>query len=113
MSRDDASIADILKAARLIQQFIADKDRAAFDNDPQIQSAVIYQLLIIGEATKRLSESFRDTQTAIPWRGMAGMRDVLIHGYDIVDLDQVWDSAHDDIPILIAALEPLLPPQAE
>jgi uncharacterized protein with HEPN domain len=74
---------------------------------------VIYQLLIVGETTKRLSEPFRDARRAVPRQDMAGMRDILIYGYDIVDLDQVWDTAHDDLPVLIAALEPLLPPQTE
>jgi len=52
-------------------------------------SAIVRQIEIIGEATKRLSEDFRNSHPEIPWRSMAGMRDVVIHGYDHVDLEEV------------------------
>ena len=68
--------------------------------DAKTQSAVLHQLLVIGEATKRLSEGFRNQQVAIPWKAIARMRDVLIHHYDTVDLDEVWKTATTDIPVL-------------
>lgn len=55
-----------------------------------LQDAVIRCLEILGEATKRLSPEFRRLQPHLPWRAMAGMRDVLIHAYDQVDLEEVW-----------------------
>ena len=48
------------------------------------------RLEILGEATKRLSPEFRRLHPDLPWRAMAGMRDVLIHAYDQVDLEEVW-----------------------
>jgi uncharacterized protein with HEPN domain len=57
------------------------------------QSAIIRQLEIIGEATKHLSAAFRGNHPDIPWQKMAGMRDILIHAYDAVDLDEVWNAA--------------------
>lgn len=83
-------------------------DRHAFLEDLKTRSAVLHQLLIVGEATKRLSNGFRDQQPEIPWTDMAGMRDVLIHGYDQVDPEEVWKTASVDIPDLLARIEPLL-----
>jgi len=65
--------------------------------------------MIMGEAVKRLSSDFRARHSEIPWGLIAGMRDKLIHGYDIVDLDEVWRTAVVDVPDLLSLLEPLLP----
>ena len=77
------------------------------------RSAIIHQLLIIGEATKQVSDQFRDAHPDIPWRRMAGMRDRLIHDYRQVDLDIVWRTATEMIPDLIRQVEPLVPPMDE
>ncbi len=92
-SRDLNSVIDILIAARLIRQFIEGIDKEIFESDLMRQSAVIRQLEIIGEATKRLSQDFRAVYPQIPWRQMAGMRDILIHNYDDIELDEVWNVA--------------------
>lgn len=55
-----------------------------------LQDSVIRCLEVLGEATKRLSSEIRIEHTEIPWRAMAGMRDVLIHAYDQIDLEEVW-----------------------
>jgi uncharacterized protein with HEPN domain len=90
MNRDEATLLDILQAARLIQQFTADcPDERAFREDVKLQSAVLHQITILGEATKRLFDAFLEAHPAIPWRQMASMRDVLIHGYDDIDLGEV------------------------
>ena len=109
MSPDDAALLDIVKAARLIIAFRGDADKAGFLADSKTQSAVIHQLLIVGEAVKRLSDSFRLRHPGVPWRMIAGMRDKLIHHYDAVDLDEVWKTAHDDVPSLLTIVEPLTP----
>lgn len=57
-----------------------------------LQDALVRCLEVIGEATKRLSQDFRDRHPEVPWRAMAGMRDLLIHAYDRVDLDEVWEA---------------------
>jgi uncharacterized protein with HEPN domain len=80
-----------------------------FLDDEKTQSAVVHQLMIIGEGTKRLSDAFRDSHPQIPWRDIARMRDRLIHHYDAVDLDEVWKTVETDVPDLLARLEPLAP----
>ncbi len=84
-------------------------DKTAFLQDDKTESAILYQLLIIGEAVKRLSPELRQQNPEIPWSLMAGMRDNLIHEYDDVDLEEVWKTSDRDIPDLLALLEPLLP----
>lgn len=106
--RDESYLLDILTACRLIQSFVDELDQGAFNNDLKTQSAVIRQLEIIGEAAKRLSDETRTNYPAIPWRQMAGMRDILIHAYDHVNLDQVWYATQISIPDLIKKIEAVL-----
>ncbi len=105
MWRDEATVADIVKAGRLIAQFIAGLTQDAFNTDLKTQSAVLHQLLIIGEAAKRLSEEFCAQRSTIPWRKIAGMRDKLMHAYELVDLDEVWKTAGADVPTLLSMLQ--------
>lgn len=109
--RDDtATLLDVVRAARLIVQFAEETEADAFRTNLLVQSAILHQFLILGEATKRLSDAFKTQHPDLPWRQMAGMRDRLIHGYDIVNLGLVWETATRDVPDLLARLEPLLPP---
>jgi uncharacterized protein with HEPN domain len=109
MSRDDATLLDILKAARLAVGFKGKLSKKAFLRDVKTQSAILHQLLVIGEAVKRLSDAFRLQHPQIPWIRIAGMRDKLIHQYDAVDLDEVWKTITKDIAPLISFLEQLVP----
>jgi len=111
MSRDETTLLDITRAARLVIEFKQGMDKAAFLKDIKTQSAVLHQSMVMGEAVKRLSPDFRACHPEIPWALIAGMRDKLIHGYDIVDLDEVWKTADSDMPELLSLLEPLLPEQ--
>jgi uncharacterized protein with HEPN domain len=110
MRQDDATLLDIAKAARLIQEFIEGVTKEAFLDDPKTQSSVLYQLPVIGEAVKRLSQEFRAQRSDIAWSLIAGMRDHLIHAYDTVDWEEVWKTATRDIPDLLTRIEPSLPP---
>jgi uncharacterized protein with HEPN domain len=65
-------------------------------------------LEIISEATKRLPDSVRQRYPDIPWRGMAGMRDRIVHAYDTVDLEIVWDVVKRDIPQIKPHLQQIL-----
>ena len=113
MSRDDATLLDILKAGRLVVEFKGNLAKNAFLRDIKTQSAILHQLLVIGEAVKRLSEDFRAEHPEIPWIRIAGMRDKLIHQYDAVDLDEVWKTVTKDIAPLISFLERLVPRERE
>jgi uncharacterized protein with HEPN domain len=105
--RDDIVLKDILNAAQLVVKFIDGYDQATFCGDWKTRSAVLYQLTVIGEAVKRLSIEFRDAHADIPWALMAGMRDHLVHAYDLVDWDEVWKTAATDIPILLEKIKRL------
>ena len=109
MLRDDSALLDIARAARLAVEFVAGMDRAAFVKDKKTQSAVLHQLLVTGEAVKRLSPEFRATHPHTPWTLIAGMRDKLIHAYDEVDLEEVFKTLEQDIPDLLKRIQPLLP----
>jgi len=108
MPRDDATLLDISRAAEYILEFAKGMDKASFRVDPKTQSAVLHQLMILGEAVKRLSSAYRTRHGGIPWPLMAGMRDQLIHAYDVVDVDEVWNTVEKDIPELLSLLKPLV-----
>lgn len=102
MPRDRATVLDIVLACRRIQRFTTGLSRDGFLSDEKTQSAVLHQLLLIGEAAKRVSDSFRAAHTAVPWRDMAGMRDRLVHQYDAVDLDETIQT---EVPRVLSLLE--------
>jgi uncharacterized protein with HEPN domain len=109
MPRDEATLLDIAKAGRLVLEFVQGMAKETFLDDLKTQSSVLYQLIVIGEAVKRLSHEFRAQHAEISWMLIAGMRDHLIHAYDMVDWDEVWNTATRDVPDLLARIEPLLP----
>ena len=107
MKDDRIYIEHILKSIERIQSYISGKDQETFSNDSITQDAVVRQLEIIGEATKRISKELRKNNPEVPWDDMAGMRDVLIHDYIDVDLNIVWKTASESIPGLKALLNKL------
>ncbi|MGB3237246.1 MAG: DUF86 domain-containing protein [Geitlerinemataceae cyanobacterium] len=109
MPRDLESLIDIEQAAKRILRFSRGVDRSNLETDEEKISAILYQITIIGEATKRLSPQIRQQYPEIPWRSLAGMRDVIVHEYDQIDINVVWDVVQNKIPELLKLLEPLLP----
>lgn len=93
-------VEDILDAMDKAQILVQDVSFDQFSADFRINFAAVRALEIIGEATKRLPDHVRAAYPDIPWRGMAGMRDRIIHGYDTVDLQIVWDVVAKDIPFI-------------
>ena len=108
MLRDNASLADIIKAGRQVVQFAEGLTREQLELDFIRQSAILYQIIIVGEATKRLSQAYRLQHPDIPWKRIAGLRDILAHQYDRVDDDIIWAVIQQEIPELLAMLTPLL-----
>jgi len=101
MKRDDRLyLQNILDAIAAVETYVQGLDRDGFDKNKLIQDGVIRQITIIGEATKLLSNETRDKNSQVPWRQITRMRDTLIHRYFGVDLEQVWLTAQNDLPIL-------------
>ena len=109
MSHHDNStyLLDIQQAAALIETFIGNMDEEHFLDDKKTQAAVQHQIMIIGEATKRLSQAFREENAHIPWAAISRMRDRLIHGYTTVDMRVVWITATQSVPDLVRAINSL------
>ncbi len=108
MSRDRAYLEDMLDSASLIVEYLAGKTREDLAQSVLLQDAVVRRFGIIGEAARRLADSTRQALPGVPWRAVSGMRNVLIHDYDKVDFDTIWDTARNDLPTLITELETFL-----
>jgi uncharacterized protein with HEPN domain len=93
-------INDIIESVNYIKEFTDAIDFEEFKNDIKTRFAVIRCFEIIGEAVKRIPEDFRGKYPLIPWKVMSGMRDRLIHGYDVVDVSVLWRTIKNDIPEL-------------
>ena len=98
----------IFECIEKIDEFTNKISEDEFMKSVQIQDAVMRRLEIIGEATKNLSNHFREKHRAIPWTQMARMRDKLIHGYFGVDLMTVWEVVEEDLPDLKKKISKLL-----
>ena len=93
-------IEDIIISIKNIENFTANITEDQFEDDVMKQDAVIRRLEIIGEAAKKVPQNFRDKYPDIEWRKIAGLRDVLIHGYFGVDIEKIWLIVKKDIPKL-------------
>ncbi len=111
MSRDDTYLVDILESAKIALDYVFDKTWDEFYEDIQCQDAVVRRIEIIGEAARRVSQETRDAYPQIPWREMTSMRNLVIHEYDVVDINQVWDTVQNKIPPLIEELSKIVPPE--
>jgi uncharacterized protein with HEPN domain len=98
----------ILDSIARIELYLQGVDETAFQQHDMAQDAVIRQLEIIGEAVKRLSPELCDQHPQIPWSDIARMRDKLIHGYFGVDIDKVWLTTQDDLPVFKAQVNEML-----
>ena len=99
MKRDHLYLKHILHAIDKINEYV----KVGYDDfmsHSNWQDAVIRQLEIVGEATKHISMELRDLHDGVPWRRIAGLRDVLIHDYMGVDLNAVWQITQKEIPEL-------------
>lgn len=110
MRDETALLLDILMAARSIKAFMHEVSEEEFLQNRYHQSAVIREIIVIGEAARQLSEDFRNAHPTLPWRKIIGMRNYLIHQYFSIDLGIVWEVVTTDLEQLIAYLEPLVPP---
>lgn len=113
MQRDHAHLLDIVQAAERALAYTDGKSLREFESDDLLQDAVLRRLEIVGEAARRVSAPTRESLAQVPWRKMIGLRNVLVHQYEDVDLGVVWDTLRRDLPGLISALRPLIPPESQ
>lgn len=96
--RDSLYLRHMSDAVDKVRSFAGGVDFERFKSDEMLHGAVIHQLLIIGEAANKISDSFRDARPDWPWRGMISMRNKLIHDYFRVSLEEVWKTVVEDLP---------------
>ena len=107
--KDDSIYFEHLEAnLKRILTYSSDISQEEFLENTQLQDACIRQIEIMGEATKRISEIFKESHPEVPWKDMAGMRDKLIHDYLDVDLNIVYQTIAVDIPTLLPVIEKIL-----
>lgn len=102
---------DILGCAKKCIEFTKEMSFDSFVNDPKTISAVLHQLMVMGEAVNRLGSEFESQNPVLPWRKIAGTRNVLIHHYEGTDLKIVWDVLQLNIPVVAEEVEKLLAKQ--
>lgn len=109
MPRDNlVYLSHILEHSEKILKFIGSMSEDDFMNDEKTQSAVIREFEVMGEASKRITEDFKNLHPAIPWKILVAMRNLLIHDYEGVNPLRVWDTAVKDIPPLVDQLKTIL-----
>ena len=106
MPKDQQSLIDILSSINLIFKYSQDVDWHKLN--VRDQDAIILRFIVIGEATKRLSDSLRDRNPEIPWKQMAALRDVVVHEYDDINLDIIQDVVELELPKILPLLEDLI-----
>lgn len=97
----------MLVAARICTEFAANNSYESFAEDFLRQQGLIRQIQTVGEAASRVTDTMRHTLPGIPWADIIGMRHRLVHDYGRIDIETVWETIEDDLPKLIASLEPL------
>lgn len=98
----------IMESLTLISQYLSNVDIATFKESQQLQDAVVRRFEVVGEAAKRVSPELRNQYPNIPWRHMVGMRDNLIHDYEMVDYELVWSTYRKDVPSAIEVIQQVI-----
>lgn len=109
MNRDPGLLVDIPLYARRIEACTAGLDAEAFLREAKTPAAVL-RFMVIEEAARRLSCEFMEAHPEVPWPKIIGMRNLLTHEYERVDLTQVWQAIEHEVPRLTRHIETLVPP---
>jgi len=105
MQRDDSYLVDILTAIHRIETFIHNVDFNQFLENPEKCWAIVSQIAIIGEAANHLTGKFKHSHPEIPWQEITGMRNRVIHGYDQINWQLIWETIQRDLPPLKKFIE--------
>ena len=108
--RDLVYVGHMLDTARKAVGKVRGLPRDAYDTDENLRLALVHLVQVIGEAARQVSREFTASHPEIPWENIIGMRHTVVHDYLGVDEDIVWQVAIEDLPKLVEALEPLVPP---
>ena len=101
MPHDDlVYLRHILDAINIVEEYLHEVKEDQFNRTRLLQDGVIRQIEIVGEAVRHISQDIRRTYPEIPWQDVAGMRDKLIHDYFGVDIEKVWLTTQEDLPVL-------------
>ncbi len=109
--KDSVRLRHMLDYSREAVQLVTGRTRADLDTDRLLELALVRLIELVGEAAARISPLTRDQYPQIPWSLIVSMRNRLIHGYDSIDHDVLWDTLTDDLPTLIADLERIVFPE--
>ncbi len=105
---DPSRLRHMLDHAEEAVRLAEGRRREDLDSDRLLNLSLVRLLEIVGEAAARLSDGTRSRCPQVPWPDVIGLRNRLIHGYDTVDFDILWDIIHDDLPPLIAQLQAMI-----
>src|SRR5687768_5644923 len=102
---DKIRLQHMLDAGKKIFHFTEGQSRESFEGDEMLQLALVRLIEIIGEASSRISQDFRDEHSSIAWQAIIGMRNRLVHAYFAIDYDVVWNTVIIAIPELVKQIE--------
>jgi uncharacterized protein with HEPN domain len=105
---DRISLRQMLDHAREARGMVKGRNRSDLQTDRSLELALTRLIEIIGEAATRISSPTKEKFGEIPWKNVIGMRNRLIHGYDIVDMDVLWDTLEINLPPLIQQLQKII-----
>jgi uncharacterized protein with HEPN domain len=108
--RDAAYLLDMLQAAEKVRRFVHGIKQEEFVENEVLRDAVERNIEIIGEAARKVTEAFKKHHPEIPWRKIIAQRNVLVHEYDKIGVDEMWSVVTFHVPNLIQNLAPLIPP---
>lgn len=110
MQRDRQFLLDMLQSAELILTYTTQCSKNEFIGNIQLQDSVIRRLLVIAEAARRVSDVTKQALPNVSWQEINGIRNRLVHEYDDVNLDIVWNVIQFEMPLLIEELKLQIPP---
>lgn len=108
MKNDNFYVYHIRDCINKINIYSNDETMETFENNSMMQDAIIRQIEIIGEASSKLSKSFKDLHNIVKWKNIIGMRNKLIHDYFGIDTKAVWMTVQQDIPILKKEIDDII-----